>query len=214
LSSGLTTIHGTHIDLTSIEKLGNGSHSFAGVPAANLSNTDVAELTATTGTGLVGLQTVGVYLNGVTDQSLDFGPSLGTPTVADSEPWYDRPHVILPSQALYNRAMTAEFSEYYQLSQGRNHYASITVSRNYYGRTPEVWDLQFPNLHGVKGWDDRWGLQQTHASNYAVTAYGGPVLMLDGPPTPGTHFFRASHLVGSGYATASRSRADMLRPQH
>lgn len=120
-----------------------------------------------------------------------FGPALTTPTVtsAGTSP-YLRLRVQLASQAEYNAAAHAEFS------QGANSF-SVTTTSGYSGSTPANWLFEIPDLSPA-GFDPTWGFKSGSAVDWLVVGAGGSVLQLLGA-TP----VDFSHALIAGIANTS-----------
>lgn len=171
----------------------SGAVPYDAVPAAQLASGELQQLYAFA--DAAGSSTSqrfsGVYFRAPTNLGVAFGPELAAPTVTrDASGPYSRTRIVLGAQAEYNRFLTAS---YYQTSANRT--ASISASQNYIGTS--TWDLTLPNLSGVTGWTNTWGLLNGTGIDWNVSAIGGALYQLDATIVDGTTFRSAQRSSAS-----------------
>ena len=101
------------------------------------------------------------------DTTVVMGPELTQPsaTVIGQSPCL-RLRVTLQSQAEYASFVSIRFGAQYGSRDFRSN--TVTVSRNYLGTTPDVWDISMPELQPA--FDDGCLLSPNPASGWSVTA--------------------------------------------
>ncbi len=130
-------------------------------------------------------RSAGVYFTNVVDRTIALGPNLSIPTVTKTVTGgIARPNVQLPSQAEYDRYLSATYT------QGASQSANVFATASYYGALPTTWDVSLPDLSTVPGWTASWGLQDGTPIDWDVSAQGGAITFLDptisdGSPTRG-----------------------------
>ncbi|MBC7840837.1 MAG: hypothetical protein H7099_00900 [Gemmatimonadaceae bacterium] len=171
----------------------SGAVPFDAVPAAQLASGELQQLYAIADAAGSSTSTrfSGVYFRAPTNQAIAFGPELAAPTVTrDASGAYSRTRVVLGAQAEYNRFLTASYSQ-----SSANRAASVTATQNYLGSS--TWDLTLPNLSGVTGWTNTWGLLNGTGIDWNVSASGGALHQLDSSIADGTVFRTAQRSSAS-----------------
>jgi len=141
---------------------GGFSTPYYGVPTAELRTGDVhliqaiasANTDPTSGIPPATRQ-VGAAFREVTNRSVALGPVLSTPTVSPlSGGSHGRLRVQLPLQTEYRRFVAASFNQ----EQGdQERVVQILTTGDYLGAGSTA-DLSIPDLSGVSGWNNAWGL--------------------------------------------------------
>src|SRR5262249_5792019 len=89
----------------------------------------------------------------------------------------------LTSSARYDRAAAFQLSEQTAFNTIT---VSVTVTEGFFNGNPSAWDVTIPDLSGVDGWQNAWGLQTGSPIDWVVTTYyGRPALVLGADPTEG-----------------------------
>lgn len=180
---------------------------YGGVPDARLRSGELhLALVLAKGTNVT--RTVYSYFRSVRDRTVTLGAKVGTPTFTVTSPApYVMPRVQLASQADYRSYVGA------QLTQS-DRIVSLGATQGYFGGTPDTWDLTFPDLSAVAGFDLTWGL---HAGGawYDVSAYGGDAGPLSGGAASDGSTVRVGDRLGTafGVSNVAMSRARQL-PGH
>ncbi len=153
-----------------------------GVPS-NLTQSGDFHLTliSASGTNTVGpinSRTVTQYNRDLAARSLTLGPLLNAPTITTvgSSP-YARIRVQGSWQTEYSDQVTMGFGQ----SNGRTW--ALTASRNFFGGGAAQYDLEIPDLSGVAGFSNAWGLSvgaSTVSSLSAYNGYSGLTTILEG----------------------------------
>jgi hypothetical protein len=117
-------------------------------------------------------------------RTITLGATLSAPavTVAGTTP-YVRLRATGPIQADYGEAVTATFT---QASNPSRSWV-IMASRAFIGATAATYALEIPDLTGVGGFQNTWGLRTGVATGWNVTAYSG-LLAFAGGFTEGAAF--------------------------
>lgn len=148
---------------------------YAAIPTPQLNVGEMQEVLAISNEedNLNSTRTAGVYFTSVANRAIALGPKLSTPTVtkAATTP-YVRPNVTLVSQAQYDRILSATYTQ-----PARS--VSVIATRNYYGALPSSWNVTFPDLSTVTGWQNTWGLVDGTPIDWDVSAEGGVSPFLD-----------------------------------
>jgi hypothetical protein len=122
----------------------------------------------------------------IVSDAVTFGPVLTQPAVTTigTTP-YLRLHAQLASQAEYNAAAHADFSQ-------NGNSVGITTTAGYSGTTPSDWALDIPDLTSA-GYDPVWGLKTGLKLDWEVLAVGGSALpLLGATPVDGGRALGAS----------------------
>ena len=155
----------------------SGAVPYSAVPGGNLVAGELQQLlaVASSAANLFVSRSSATYFAAPANRTLTMGPALSTPTVTKVVTAPNaRPRVQLPSQAEYNRLVTAAYDQ-----DGLNRGATIAATAGYFGTAPATWDLTIPDFTGVSGWNPTWGLQDGTGIDWSVTADGGTILFLD-----------------------------------
>jgi hypothetical protein len=199
--------------LSFVEPVANGEHTAVGVPAQDLAAGDYhdAFVVAVDQSGAV--RGAERYFLAPTNQTLTVGAVMGMPavtTVATSP--VQRLRAQLTRGADYARAMHATYLQESQFSSTR---VSVTITGGY--EALPAWDVTIPDLSGVAGWQNAWGLA-AGAVEWTVTAFGGrPELLFGAPPVDGEAVRFASRssaptVAAAAGATLSRAGVRLPRP--
>ncbi|MES2178391.1 MAG: hypothetical protein V4550_11085 [Gemmatimonadota bacterium] len=146
----------------------SGARTYYGIPAANQISTDLHFLIVS-GVQLSGVlsntRTAGLVFKDATDKTIALGPALTTPVVSvlGSAP-YARLRSTFTAQTQYNKYFVADYQQ-----TGTNARKSSVQRTAGYG-DPIVLDI--PDLSGVSGFDNNWGLKAGAAVTWTMTATG------------------------------------------
>lgn len=165
----------------------NGGLRFAGLPDSLLLPGDLhaASIVASPTNGTSYRFAILLHHSIVSD-AVTFGPVLTQPAVTTigTTP-YLRLHAQLASQAEYNAAAHADFSQ-------NGNSVGITTTAGYSGTTPSDWALDIPDLTSA-GYDPVWGLKTGLKLDWEVLAVGGSALpLLGATPVDGGRALGAS----------------------
>jgi hypothetical protein len=161
----------------------SATRAFDLIPAAQLGSTELQQYFVFSGAGggSSAGRFAGVYFRTPSDRTVTLGPALSAPTVTRiTGGAYARVRVQLPLQTQYNRSFNASFEQ-----SGANRGASLFATAGYVGSG--AWDLSIPDLSGVSGWQNTWGLTSA-AINWNVGAWGGVQFFIDTNATEGSTF--------------------------
>lgn len=107
------------------------------------------------------------YNRDLANRTVTLGAALTTPTISTlATTPYARLRAAGPWQADYTDAVGVTFT------QGSNRDWTIAASRGYYGAAA-TYELDIPDLSGVAGFNNAWGLLAGVTTNYSVNAYSG-----------------------------------------
>lgn len=179
--SSFTGVYGSRtngtLSLISSYTNASGAQPFAAVPLANLSALELNQLMAfaEVSTNSNAVRSAGVYFRAPANQTVAMGPVINTPTVtkAATAPVV-RPRMQLTSQAQYNRLINTSYEQ-----AGLNKDVNVFATAAYYGGLPATWDVTVPDLSGVTGWNNAWGLQDGTPIDWDVSVQGGAIQFLD-----------------------------------
>ena len=150
---------------------GTGTNTVYGVPSNRLATGDF-HLVFSTSSAQDGNTTRGVfqYNRELANRTIALGGLLTTPTVvtAGTAP-YVRLRASGPWQAEYNDALGVTFQ---QAGQGTSRSWTISSSRAFYGAAG-TYSEEIPDLSGVSGFDNTWGLRSGVSTTTTMTASGG-----------------------------------------
>jgi len=199
-----TTPNGGSGTLSFSSDVSNGTLSYSGIPAANLGTGGIQVLEAFAApAGGNNSRIAGVYQTTPAARTLTIPPTLSTPTVTDVTTPYDQPSMSLTSQAQYDRLAVAEYSEG---TGSTSRDATVILTAAYLGGRPTTWSLVYPDLSGVAGWLNTYGLQTAHANAWAVTALGGTNQFINVPANGDTFAQGNRQSPSTSPPLASRSR--------
>ena len=157
-----------------------GSWRYYALPASRLNSGELQLLmTSVVSNDQLETRTVMRHFRSAAAASLTLPPRLSVPTVTRlaSAP-YGRGRAVLTSQSAYDRWVQATFST-------APRHNSVLVTAGYAGASlPATWDLQMPDLSGVTGWNNAWGLT-TAPFAWSVSAAGGSHYQLATPLSDG-----------------------------
>lgn len=161
----------------------NGAHTAYGVPGAELAQGDYHTAFAVV-VGADGESRGSQrYFRVPGAQTLPIAAAMSAPTVqqAAATP-YLRLRTTAARDAQYGQAIRADFVQESSFSATS---VAVTVTANYSGSGS--WDATMPDMSGVTGWQNAWGLSATGAPvDWTVTVYGGnPALLFGAPPNDG-----------------------------
>lgn len=127
------------------------------------------------------------FRNPIAVQSLPLDPDeapVPTFTTESSTPYVQLRMIEgLGASARYDRA--ANFLLTQQTRFGTTE-VSVTVTDGFYNFSPVRWDVRIPDLGGVDGWQNAWGLQAGAPIDWTVTIYRGrPALLFGSAPSEG-----------------------------
>jgi hypothetical protein len=150
------------------------SRTFYGVPAAQQAAGDLHGLTASaivgSGAGVSQTRSVLSYFKDVAAKTLTFGPAPSNVTVTSVT---GTPVVRLRSQWAVQSEYNKFFSfTYFQPVGATTRTITITMTSGYLGGNPTTIDQTMPDLSGVSGWDNNWGLRAGTVTNYITLATG------------------------------------------
>lgn len=145
-----------------------GTSTVYGMPDASLAAGDIHQLYVEAqpkGANPTDTRAVILYQHSLSGGSVTLGPTLSTPTVtvASSTP-YVMMRVQMPLQAEYNMGLQAKFT------QGNNRVQVQALAAYFNGMTS--WDVTMPDLSGVPGWNNAWGLQTGQSTGWQLMAFG------------------------------------------
>jgi hypothetical protein len=177
----------------------NETIGYDAIPTAKLLSDEVQLLFGTVSTSTEHLES-GVYFRTVADRELAFGPTLSDPTfsIVSSDP-YLRPRMQLPGQSSYDGEVDVFYDQ-----DSRS--AFIFQTAGYAGGLPATWDIQLPDLSGVAGFDNTWGLTGSAGTSWSATAYGGRLLFLDSSVPPDGSTYELAGKFGENLPTLAAGR--------
>ena len=108
------------------------------------------------------------YNRDVAARTLTLGAAVTAPTFTTTATSpYARIRAQGPWQADYGDAVSASYS------QGSLRSWGITASRGYFGAGSAQYDVELPDLSGVTGFNNSWGLVVGTSTQYSISTYGG-----------------------------------------
>ncbi|MCC7054269.1 MAG: hypothetical protein IT355_13465 [Gemmatimonadaceae bacterium] len=175
-----------------------GTWRYYALPASRLNTGELQQLLTSVVSGdQLETRTVMRYFRSAAAASLTLPPRLSVPTVTRlaSAP-YGRGRAALTSQPEYDRWVQATFST-------APRHNSVLVTAGYAGASlPATWDIQMPDLSGVTGWNNAWGLT-TAPFAWSVSAAGGSHHQLASPLADGATGVTSTRESGSAVVTAA-----------
>ena len=200
LYSSLTTANGSSAFFGIVNNVQDGAVGYVGLPSDKLVAGDLQQ-------AVVSAQSPGdgpdsrysaFYFTSVANRTLTLGPKLAPAVTSIGTTPTLRLRTVLPVQSVYDLFASADYS------QDNGNEASIAMTSGYRGSATS-WTLEMPDLSGLEGWQNSWGLAAGTPVAYSVSAYGGFFsLIAPGMPTDGTTYHYASH-SGEFGGTVSRS---------
>jgi hypothetical protein len=149
----------------------SASKQYPGVPAANQVTGDLHMMMVVASPAGVPttMRSVSKMFKDAVDQTVDLGPVPSAVTVSSAATTpYLQPRVQSNLQTEYNKYLFASFG---QASGGVTRTTILSTTAAYLGAATAV-DIAVPNLSGLTGWDNLWGLVNGVALNWSYTAYG------------------------------------------
>lgn len=208
--SALETPH----TLAYAEPVGDGAHTSVGVPLQDLLAGDYHDAFVVSIDEAGAVRGVERFFLAPTNQILTLGGVMGSPTVTEAA---TTPYLRLRAQMTraldYARAMRAVYVQDQQAFSITR--VSVTITSGY--EAADSWDATIPDLSGVSGWQNSWGLVAGGgAVDWDVSVYGGrPELLFGAPPGDGEvmRFASRQSSVGSSIAGAARRGVTAPRPR-
>lgn len=199
--------------LTHLEGIGNGDHTAVGVPNQDLAAGDYHDAFVVSVAQDGSLRGAERYFLAPFNQSLFLGGIMGIPSVTETAA---TPYLRLRAQVAraidYARALRMEYLQQQQFSSTR---VSVTVTSGY--DAPSTWDATIPDLSGVSGWQNVWGLVNGgSAVDWDATVFGGrPELLFGARPVDNetVRFAARSSSVAASVADARHARATARLPR-
>ena len=170
----------THF-LQYVDAIQNGSVSIETVPAQVLSEGDYHDLFVIATDGAGGARGVENFFKTPANQTLSIASVLAPPTVTSVATTPSlRLRTTVARQPQYNSAVRAVYDK--QNSQFSSTEVAVTTTQGF--ADVGTWDLTIPDLSGVAGWQNAWGLVSGGGTvSWSVTAYGGrPELLFGAGP--------------------------------
>jgi len=193
--------------LANVEPAVNGSATMVALPQSALAAGDYHDLFLIASDGSGASRGVERYFRAAAPQALPLGPAMANPTIteAGTSP-YLRMRTRLTRQAEYARAMTASFLQQQTFSVTR---VDVTITSGY--DASGTWDATMPDLSGVSGWQNAWGLVNGGPLvEWTVTAFGArPELLFGGAPSDGETVRFASRQSGTNVRIARATRSSL-----
>jgi len=151
--------------------------SYYGVPSAELRTGDVhlvQAIAATISTGDSPIppptRQVGSVFREVTNRTVALGPALSTPTITTlTGGTHGRVRMQLPLQTEYRQYVAAAFNQEDQ--NDRQRVVQVLATGDYIGSGGTA-DLSIPDLSGVPGWNNAWGLVRGIPAVWTATGTG------------------------------------------
>lgn len=150
------------------------TRTYYGVPAAQQATGDLHAITAAAtiinGSSVSQIRSVTTYFKDLAAKTLTFGPTPNTVSVTSVT---GTPVVRLRSQWTVQSEYNKFFSFAYSQAVGAtSRTIVITMTTGYLGGNPTAIDQTMPDLSGVSGWDNNWGLRAGTVTNFQTTASG------------------------------------------
>jgi hypothetical protein len=149
-------------------------------------------------------RTVDVYFRNVVDRTLAFGPAAATPTISTvTGSSFARPRIQMPVQPEYNRSIEAFFSQGTGASERSAYYRA---SSDYYATAPTTWDLTYPDVSAVAGFNTAWAFQPGATTSWTVFVFGGDFLPFEDATLPADgDAFRSAYREGGPFTALRRA---------
>lgn len=166
LQTGFATANGATGFFTFGPLAGGGAtRTVFGVPLARTQTGDLHILQAIAVAGSTNVRIVAQYNRELTSRTLTFGPVLTAPTIASvATAPYRRLRASGTLQSEYNQFIGASFTQ----STGGTRSWTITASAGFFPST--AYDLEVPDLSGVAGFNNTWGLITGTAVDWSISA--------------------------------------------
>ena len=197
--------------LASVEPVADGAHTLVGVPQQDLAGGDYhdAFVVAVDASGAV--RGMDRFFLAPTNQSMTLAGPMGTVVITEVA---TAPYLRLSAQTVratdYARAIRAEYVQEQAFASTR---VSMTVTNGY--NAPTTWDATIPDLSGVSGWQNEWGLVNGgEPIDWTVSVHGGrPELLFGAPPADGevARFAGRTNVIDARRGDVYRFRA-IARP--
>jgi hypothetical protein len=199
--------------LSLVESFTSNTRNLFGVPGALTQSGDVHELEVFADAGTAYRGEV-QYYRVPSNRTVALGAHLSNPTLTFLPSSTQLlPRTQLPSQFEYGSLASVSLVQ-------DTREVVITVTSTYFGGTPVIWDISFPDISTMTGFPTSARLVQGQSTDWYVDAYGGSPAAFFGTPTDGStlHFagrsFNTSGAVASlkveGSARSTPSRRNRL----
>jgi len=171
MTTDFLTEHGTSHPLLRFTSTNADGVTFVSVPAALRGPNDM-HLLAAIASSATAVREVSQFYREPSNRTFTFGPSLSEPTVtiAATTP-YRRPRLTVASQAEYDDAMEAFFS---QLSGPTFRTVTVFTSAAFLGGPPATWELELPDFSGA-GYTTEWAFVAGSSVNANARGFDGDV---------------------------------------
>jgi hypothetical protein len=149
-------------------------------------------------------RTVDVYFRNAVDRTLAFGPAAATPTISTvTGSSFARPRIQMPVQPEYNRSIEVFFSQGSGASERSTYYRA---SSDYYATAPTTWDLTYPDVSAVAGFNTAWAFQPGASTSWTVFVFGGDFLPFEDATLPADgDAFRSAYREGGPFTALRRA---------
>ena len=148
------------------------ARTYYGFPAAQQQAGDLhailAQAIVLDGTTPTQIRSATQYFKDLTNRTLTFGPAPSPPTViavATTPVVRMRAQVVVQSE--YNKSFVISYG---QSNPSRS--VVITISTGYLGGSPTSIDYTMPDLSGIAGWDNNWGLRALTSTSWSTILSG------------------------------------------
>jgi hypothetical protein len=188
LVNNLFTQLGTSQILTYVDPItttGTVGQSFSSLPASAQVAGDFHDIFIIAAEAARGARGAETYFRAPRNVTLPLGPPIAEAVISTVAA---TPYVRLRAQMNSQLDYSGYVSVRYDQTFINNSTTAVTMyaTPGYYRGRPATWDLTLPDLSGVTGWQNGWGLQAGTNIDWAVTAVGGrSVLLLGAPPNDG-----------------------------
>ncbi len=170
--TSFTTANGGLASFTTFAQGLTTSVTLSGVPSSLTQAGDYHAATvfaSTTSGTTTSTRAIFQYNRDLAARTLTLGGAITTPTFSTSASApYARVRSQGPWQADYSDAVTVGYVQ----STGNKSW-TITATRSYFGASASTYDLDLPDLSGVSGFSNAWGLVAGTTTNYSFSIYGG-----------------------------------------
>jgi hypothetical protein len=152
----------------------SATRTYYGIPAAQQAAGDLHSLIASAivvnGVAASQVRNATVFFKDLANKTLTFGPTPNSPTIttAATTP-VARLRAQLAIQAEYNKSFVLSYS---QAVGSTSRSVVIQISSGYLGANPTTLDITMPDLSGVAGWDNNWGLRTGTSTSWFTSASG------------------------------------------